>query len=56
MVTVIKKGTPIAEIVKILNRITTPSNRGIDSTKYAGKLKLGIDPVKYQKSLRDEWQ
>ena len=57
MVTVIKKGTSIKEIKKRLDEIIRKKSRNNDVMKYAGKLKhLDIDPLKYQKNMRDEWQ
>lgn len=33
------------------------SNRKrIDLSKYAGKVKFDIDPLEYQKQVRDEWR
>lgn len=30
--------------------------KGIDLSKYAGKVKFDIDPVDYQRQIRDEWR
>ena len=55
MVTVIKRGTPKEEIRKQLKKaLSKDSNGGI--MQYAGKLKADIDPVEFQRMLRDEWQ
>ena len=55
MVVVIKKGTPKEEIKKRMNEIISRDRKkGI--MKYAGKLNLDIDPLKYQRSLRNEWK
>ena len=56
MVTVIKKGTPLKDILAKLNRLLSGRKGGIDSSKYSGKLKLKTDPLDYQKSMRDEWE
>jgi len=57
MVTIIKKGTSIKEIKKRLDGVIRKKSRNNDIMKYAGKLKhLAIDPLKYQKNIRDEWQ
>jgi hypothetical protein len=57
MVTIIKKGTSIKEIKKRLDGVIRKKSRNNDIMKYAGKLKhLDIDPLKYQKNMRDEWQ
>lgn len=48
MVTIIKKGTPKDEIKKRINKVVAKSKKQ-DISKYAGKLKIDIDPVEYQK-------
>lgn len=54
MVTIIKKGTPRKEIKKRINDVVSKSHsRNIK--KYAGKLKLDIDPLEYQRHIRNEW-
>ncbi len=55
MVTVIKKGTPKEEIKKRINEVVSKTSKR-DIMKYAGKLKTGIDPLEYQKQIRDEWE
>ncbi len=55
MVTIIKKGTPKEEIKKRVNEIVSKSPKR-DIMKYAGKLKTDIDPLEYQKQMRDEWE
>ena len=55
MVTIIKKGTPRDEIKKrITNAVSQSRKRGIG--KYAGKLKLQVDPLDYQQQMRNEWK
>jgi hypothetical protein len=55
MVTIIKKGTPREEIKKrIANAVYKSRKR--DISKFAGKLKLELDPLDYQKQMRDEWK
>jgi len=55
MVTIIKKGTPKKEIKQRINKvISKKQNKGI--MKYAGKLKTDMDPMEYQKKMRDEWE
>jgi Fe2+ transport system protein B len=56
MVTVIKKGRPIREMIQKLNELVSKKNRGLQSTKYSGKIKSQIDPLDYQKDLRNEWK
>jgi hypothetical protein len=55
MVTVIKKGTPKEEIKKRINEVVSKTSKR-DIMKYAGKLKTSIDPLEYQKQIRDEWE
>lgn len=55
MVTIIKKGTPKEEIKKRVNEVISKSPKR-DIMKYAGKLKTDIDPLEYQRQMRDEWE
>lgn len=55
MITVIKKGTPKKEIKKRINEAISKTPKR-DIPKYAGKLKMDIDPVAYQRQLRDKWE
>lgn len=60
MLTIIKKGTPKEEIKRQIDEVVSRTSSG-DLMKYAGKLKLNtgkkrIDPLAYQKKLRDEWE
>ena len=55
MVTVIKKGTPSDEIKKKVNEAISKAPKS-DIMKYAGKLQTDIDPLEYQKQMRDEWE
>jgi hypothetical protein len=43
-----------ADIQKILGQIEPV--RKFNALKYCGKLRLTIDPLKYQKQIRDEWE
>lgn len=56
MVTVIKKGTPPEQIRKL---VAEASEKNVAKkphvTDFFGKIKTGIDPVEYQRKLRDEW-
>lgn len=55
MLTVIKKGMSASEIkVKLDSAIAKAP--GKDIMKYAGKLKLSMDPHGYQSQLRNEWK
>ena len=55
MITIIKKGTPTSEIKKRMKDAVSKSHKR-NIMKYAGKLKLDIDPLIYQKQIRDEWK
>lgn len=55
MATVIKKGTSKSEINKKI-RNAVGKKPGKDLLRLAGTLKVDIDPLKYQKRLRDEWK
>lgn len=55
MVTVIKKGTPKEEIKKRIDDVVAKAAKQ-DLTKYAGKLKIDIDPLEYQRQMRNEWK
>ncbi|AXJ01893.1 hypothetical protein CYPRO_2651 [Cyclonatronum proteinivorum] len=55
MATVIKKGTSKSEIVKSIRKATgNRPNKAL--MKLAGTLKADIDPMVYQKKLRDAWK
>ena len=56
MVIVIKKGKPIGELVKKLNKIVSKKSPGLQSSMYSGVLKTKIDPIAYQKNIRGEWE
>jgi hypothetical protein len=55
MITVIKKGASKEEIKKSLDNAVAKSAKE-DIRKYAGKLKTEIDPLEYQKKMRDGWR
>jgi hypothetical protein len=55
MVTIIKKGTSIEKMKKLLNQAF--SKKPVQKKrKYAGLLKTDVDPIAYQKKMRDEWE
>lgn len=55
MVSIIKKGTSKKEIEALLSeKETVKSKKSI--AKFAGKLKTKIDPIDFQKELRNEWK
>ncbi|MEM9341230.1 MAG: hypothetical protein AAGA66_21045 [Bacteroidota bacterium] len=51
----IKKGMSKKELKGILDLSNEPNNRGVNTQKYCGVLKWDIDPLKYQKEIRKEW-
>ena len=55
MTTIIKKGTSLEEIKKRIESVIAKFSKQ-DIMKYAGSLKTEIDPVEYQKKMRDEWK
>ena len=56
MVTVIKKGKPIREMIQKLNELVSKRRSGLEAAKYSGILKSKVDPLAYQKSIRNEWE
>ena len=54
MVVVIKKGMKRKEIEKLLSKL--PKRKGLDAKKYSGILKSRIDPLEYQRQMRNEWR
>ena len=54
MVTVIKKKLNKQDISKKFNKAIT--QKGVDTHKYCGVIKLTKDPLIIQKELRDEWE
>lgn len=42
-------------IEKLLENCQWPVKEELDLTQYAGVIKLGKDPLEYQKEIRDEW-
>lgn len=55
MVTIIKKGTSKKKIKKQINEVISKTSKR-DIMKYAGKLKTSINPLEYQRQMRDEWE
>lgn len=55
MITVIKKGTPKREITERVNEVFLKAPKR-DILKYAGTLKSDIDPLEYQRHIRNEWR
>lgn len=55
MVTIIKKGTHKQDAKKLLDEAVAKAGKK-DLRKYAGILKTDIDPLAYQKQIRNEWE
>jgi hypothetical protein len=55
MATIIKKGATKAEIVEKINSLKKERSKK-DLLKLSGSLKLDVDPVVFQKKLRNEWK
>jgi len=56
MVTILKSGQPLDELLKKLESANQGKKKGVDASKYSGVLKTDIDPLEYQKKMRDEWK
>lgn len=54
MVTILKKGSDTKEVEKSLAKVK--NNKGFDSQKYCGALKIKKDPIAIQKRMRNEWE
>lgn len=53
----IKAIVPLNLLPKVLDRKKKSKNLTKEKIKkYAGSIKLSIDPLKYQKDLRNEWE
>jgi hypothetical protein len=56
MLVIIKKGTPVKEILDKINNLLTSKKKGFNAEKYLGILKPERDPIKFQRELRNEWE
>jgi hypothetical protein len=56
MVTILKKGKPVKDLIKALEALIAKSNQGFDAKKYSGILDSNVSPISYQQLLRDEWK
>lgn len=54
MVNILKFGSGSDKIHILLERLNKSANRGIDSEKYSGTIRLKEDPLHIQKKIRDE--
>lgn len=55
MATIIKRGTSAKKAKKLIDEAVAKAGKK-DLKKYAGVLKTDIDPLDYQKKMRDEWE
>lgn len=55
MVTIIKKGASIEEIRRKIEK-ALKGKRKMSIMDFAGSLKSDIDPLEFQKQIRDEWK
>lgn len=55
MAIVIKKGTSKKDALERIKRAVKPSAK-YELSHLAGKLQSTIDPLEYQKKIRNEWQ
>lgn len=55
MATIIKKGTSAKKAKQLIDEAVSKAGKK-DLKKYAGVLKTDIDPLDYQKQVRDEWE
>ncbi|MBC8173683.1 MAG: hypothetical protein H7X71_07245 [Chitinophagales bacterium] len=57
MTVYIKKGTTKEEFDKILKEMESKrKNKGVDTRKFCGTVKIEGDGLKIQKRLRNEWK
>jgi len=54
MTIIIKKNQSKATIQQLLSKI--PRKKQFTASKYCGVLKLSVDPLKFQKEIRSEWE
>jgi len=56
MVLILKKGADRKSIRKTMEKLARRNRRsGFNASAFYGKLKRGLDGLRYQKELRDEW-
>lgn len=54
MILILKKGASKEEMDNISAKL--PVNKGVNTKKYCGVIKLKEDPLITQKRMRDEWE
>jgi hypothetical protein len=55
MATVIKKGASKAEVLESIRK-AVQKNPSKEISQLSGTLKSKVDPLEYQKKIRDEWK
>lgn len=55
MVVVVKRNTSRKGLKALLKKVKPNKAKGFDAKRFNGALKLKGDPVKVQRTLRDEW-
>ncbi|MFK7972362.1 MAG: hypothetical protein AB8F95_18475 [Bacteroidia bacterium] len=53
MTIVIRKDTNLNEVKAKIQKMA--ANQGFDAKKFAGTVRVTVDPLLYQKQVRDEW-
>ncbi len=57
MATILKRGSDKTTIKNILKKFRTgKSKKGLDASKYAGRVQFNEDGLAFQKRVRDEWE
>lgn len=54
MTIILKKGVPVKQIDDLI-KSSTAKVRKTDLSKFVGTIKLKEDPLKIQRTMRDEW-
>jgi hypothetical protein len=56
MITTLKRGDTKKSLQELLNNLLNEvSNKGVDTLKYCGKIKIKKDALQIQNKLRNEW-
>mgnify|MGYP006201487983 CR=1 FL=1 len=56
MIAIIKQGSSLESINKILKKLSEKKKKGIDAKKYCGVLFLTEDALATQNKMRNEWE
>jgi len=55
MVVIVKRNTPLAKLKALLRKGKVSKTKGFDAKRFNGALPLKGDPIKVQRTLRNEW-